>query len=163
MQVLDSSSALHAWDNYPIEQFPPLWAWLAQRVALSELSISGVALEEVRHKSPECATWLKTQQIRVLPMTQTILMDALRIKALLQIEEELYGSGVGENDLFIIATARARRGVTDRRSSAARPAQAAAQIQDSGRVCAARCPSVLPQLRGVFQALTGGLRLMRNA
>lgn len=107
MQVFDSSSALHAWDNYPIEQFPPLWAWLAQCVALGELSISGVALEEVRHKSPECAAWLKTQQIRVLPMTQTILMDALRIKALLQIEEELYGSGVGENDLFIIATARA--------------------------------------------------------
>lgn len=107
MQVLDSSSALHAWDNYPIEQFPPLWAWLAQRVALNELSISGVALEEVRHKSPECATWLKTQQIRVLPITQAILMDALRIKALLQIEEEQYGSGVGENDLFIIATARA--------------------------------------------------------
>ena len=104
MQVLDSSSALHAWDNYPIEQFPPLWAWLAQRVTLSELSISEVALKEVRHKSPECATW---QQIPVLPMTQAILMDALRIKALLQIEEEQYGSGVGENDLFIIATARA--------------------------------------------------------
>ena len=48
MQVLDSSSALHAWDNYPIEQFPPLWAWLAQRVTLSELSISEVALKEVR-------------------------------------------------------------------------------------------------------------------
>lgn len=91
MQVFDSSSALHAWDNYPIEQFPPLWAWLAQCVARGDLSISGVAFEEVRHKSPDCAAWFKTQQVRVLPMTQAILMDALRIKALLQIKAAGWG------------------------------------------------------------------------
>jgi len=84
-----------------------LWAWLAQRVRIGELVIPGVALEEVNHKSPECAAWLKAHQVRVLPMTQAILMDALRIKQLLGIEDELYGSGVGETDLFIIATARA--------------------------------------------------------
>lgn len=40
-------------------------------------------------------------------MTQAILTDALRIKKLLGIQGELFGSGVGENDLFIVATARA--------------------------------------------------------
>jgi predicted nucleic acid-binding protein len=105
--VLDASSALYAWDNYPLEQFPPLWAWAAQQIAKGELTIPTVALEEVAHKSPGCAAWLKSRQISVLPMTQAILMDALRIKAALGISGDAYGSGVGENDLFIIATARA--------------------------------------------------------
>ncbi|RYH64360.1 MAG: DUF4411 family protein [Alcaligenaceae bacterium] len=107
MQAFDASSALYAWDNYPVEQFPPLWAWLASQIATGELTIVSVALEEVGHKSPECAAWLKAQQISVLPITQAILLDALRIKNLLGIEDDLYGSGVGENDLYIIATARA--------------------------------------------------------
>ena len=107
MQVLDASSAIHAWDNYPIDQFPPLWNWLAQRIAAGEVTIPVVALGEVVDKSPACATWLKARQINVLPMTEEILMDALRIKTLLGIEGDVYGSGVGENDLFIIATARA--------------------------------------------------------
>ena len=107
MQVLDASSALHAWDNYPLDQFPPLWAWLARRIAVGELAIPVVALEEVDHKYPECAAWLKAQRIRVLPMTEAMLMDALRIKNLLDIQGESYGSGVGENDLFIVAAARA--------------------------------------------------------
>ena len=108
MQVLDASSALHAWDNYPLEQFPPLWAWLARQIAAGELTIPAVALDEVGHKSPDAAVWLKAQRISVLPVTQAILMDALRIKGLLAIEGDQYGSGVGENDLFIIASARAR-------------------------------------------------------
>jgi len=107
MQVLDASSALYAWDNYPFEQFPPLWAWLARQIATGQLTISAVALEEVGHKSPDAAIWLKAQQISVMPMTEAILMDALRIKGLLAIEGDQYGSGVGENDLFIIASALA--------------------------------------------------------
>jgi predicted nucleic acid-binding protein len=107
MQEFDASSALYAWDNYPIEQFPPLWAWLARQIATGELTISAVALDEIEHKSRECALWLKAQRISVHPMTQAILTDALRIKTLLGIRGELYGSGVGENDLFIVATARA--------------------------------------------------------
>ena len=107
MQALDASSALYAWDNYPLDQFPLLWAWLALQIATGELTVPAVALDEVGHKSPAAAGWLKAQAIRVLPMTQDILMDALRIKGLLDIEGDRFGAGVGENDLFIIATARA--------------------------------------------------------
>ena len=107
MQVFDASSALYAWDNYPSEQFPPLWTWLARQIATDELTVSEVALDEINHKSHDCGSWLKAQRISVHPMTQAILTDALRLKTLLGIRGELYGSGVGENDLFIIATARA--------------------------------------------------------
>ena len=109
MQVLDASSTLYAWDNYPHEQLPGLWRWLSQQIAIRELTIAAVALEEAAHKSPECAAWLKTRQITVLPVTEVILTDALRIRKVLGIEGESYGSGVGENDLIIIATARAHK------------------------------------------------------
>ncbi len=108
MPALDASSAIHAWDNYPIEQFPALWAWLADQIAAAKLTIAAVAMTEVEKKSPDCADWLKVQDITVLPITQDILTDALRIKSLLGIVGERYGTGVGENDLFIIATIRAR-------------------------------------------------------
>ena len=81
MQVFDASSALYAWDNYPIEQFPPLWAWLARQIATGELAISAVALDEIDQKSHDCALWLKAQTISVHPMTQSILTDALRLSS----------------------------------------------------------------------------------
>lgn len=28
MLAFDASSIIHGWDNYPIEQFPGLWAWM---------------------------------------------------------------------------------------------------------------------------------------
>jgi predicted nucleic acid-binding protein len=107
MLVLDASSIIHAWDNYPIEQFPPLWSWLGEQVNSGQLTIPVTALDEVTAKTPECATWLKNNGIEVLQITDAILTDALRIRNLLGIVDDQYGSGVGENDLFIIATARA--------------------------------------------------------
>jgi predicted nucleic acid-binding protein len=125
MRVLDASSTLYAWDNYPVDQFPPLWVWLSHEAKSGELTIPAIALEEVANKSPACATWLKLHQINVLPMTEAILMDALRIKKLLGIEGDFFGSGVGENDLLIIATARSSGGdlVTDEARQPGLPAR----------------------------------------
>ena len=39
-------------------------------------------------------------------MTEAILIEAMRIKNLLEIGEDGYGKGVDENDLIIIATAK---------------------------------------------------------
>ena len=115
MRVFDASSMIYAWDNYPLEQFPGLWDWMADQIRLGELAMPSVALDEVASKAPECAKWLRAYDINVLEMTNAIIQDAMRIKNLLEIVEDKYGGGVGENDLFIIATARAHRAelVTD--------------------------------------------------
>jgi len=106
MRVFDASSIIYAWDNYPIAQFPSLWNWMANGVARGEIQMSEVALEEVYHKTQECADWLKNAGLRKIPVTESVLQEAFRIKELLEIEEDKYGAGVDENDLFIIATAK---------------------------------------------------------
>ncbi|KWT09852.1 putative nucleic acid-binding protein, contains PIN domain (plasmid) [Pseudomonas syringae pv. avii] len=106
MQVFDASSMLYAWDNYPVAQFPGLWKWMSDRVAQGVIRMSEVAVEEVGHKAPECVTWLKDAGLQKMPVTEAILLEALRIKGLLEIEEDKYGAGVDENDLYIIATAK---------------------------------------------------------
>ena len=105
MQVFDTSSIVYAWDNYPIQQFPSLWRWMAIRLAEKKICMPEVAIAEIASVSPECRTWLIENEINSLPMTDAILQDALRIKNVLQIGVR-YGPGVGENDLLIIATAK---------------------------------------------------------
>lgn len=109
MQVFDASAIVYAWDNYPAAQFPGLWRWIAAQIDDHGIVMPSVALTEVGHVSPECHQWLSDNSIGTLPMTDTILQDALRIKNLLGIVSDRYGGGVDENDLMIIATARAAR------------------------------------------------------
>lgn len=107
MRVFDASSIIHAWDNYPIENFPPLWGWMAGKVAAGEFSIPQVALDEVKGKSPDCGEWLRDQGTTVLPLTNDVLQQAVAIKHILGIvEDDYHPKGVGENDIFIIATAK---------------------------------------------------------
>ena len=108
MQVLDASSIIYAWDNYPLRQFPPLWKWIASQINANTLVISKVAHdEEVRPKVPELAKWLEEKGIERLKVTDEIIQEAVRIKSALGIEDDKYhSSGVGENDILIIATAR---------------------------------------------------------
>jgi len=106
LQTFDASSLIYAWDNYPPEQFPPLWRWMEKRIAAEEFTVPVVAFEEVKSKSPECGGWLRDAKITRLPMTAEVLDEALRIKRLLGIVNDAYNQkGVGENDLLIIATA----------------------------------------------------------
>lgn len=107
MHALDASSILHARDNYPLDQFPGLWDWLAIEIQAQRLSMATVALDEVGHKSPECATWLKGQNIRRLPMSNDVLLAAMDIKQQVGIRNDQYHpKGVDENDILIIAAAQ---------------------------------------------------------
>lgn len=106
MQVFDASSMIYAWDNYPLQQFPGLWKWMAGQIALGTLVMPSVALEEVAHKAPECADWLRGNGLQKIDVSNAIIQEAMRIKALLGIVGDAYhAKGVDENDLMIIATA----------------------------------------------------------
>ena len=110
MQVFDASSMIYAWDNYPITQFPGLWEWMAEQVDKENVVMPSVAFDEVLRKTPDCGDWLKAQSIKRLAISNAILQDAFRIKGLLGIVDDRYHpKGVGENDILIIATARAYR------------------------------------------------------
>ncbi|MEQ6349860.1 DUF4411 family protein [Ralstonia pseudosolanacearum] len=106
MRVFDASSIIYAWDNYPIDQFPKLWGWLGECAKNTELAIPRVAFDEVGHVAEECWDWLRDSGVHKIEATNAILQEALSIKKLLGINNDLYGSGVDENDLIIIATAK---------------------------------------------------------
>lgn len=107
MRVIDASSMIWAWDNYPIGQIPNLWAWLQNEVATGRLAISSVALIEVNHKIPACGAWLTGHGCSVIPVSNAILQSAMQTKALLGIANDNYHpKGVDENDVLIIATAQ---------------------------------------------------------
>lgn len=106
MQVFDASSMIYAWDNYPLQQFPGLWEWMAGQIDGHRLVMSSVAVEEVSHMAPECSQWLKGCNIKKIEVTNAIVQDAYRMKQLLGITGDQYhAKGVDENDLLIIATA----------------------------------------------------------
>ncbi|MGH8061140.1 MAG: DUF4411 family protein, partial [Pseudoxanthomonas sp.] len=58
MRVIDASSLLHAWDNYPIGNFPSLWDWISNEISSKAMLLPRVALEEIGHISPDCKQWI---------------------------------------------------------------------------------------------------------
>jgi Domain of unknown function (DUF4411) len=99
---------IYAWDNYPIQQFPGLWEWIATQIDERVVAMPNLAFEEVMFKTPDCGKWLKDNNLERLEINNMVLQDAVRIKLLLGIVDDKYhAKGVGENDLLIIASARA--------------------------------------------------------
>jgi hypothetical protein len=74
MYTFDASSIIHAWDNYPIAQFPPMWGWVSEQIVDDTFSIPLVAMEEVEQKTPKCFQWLKDELIPVLPLTALVIV-----------------------------------------------------------------------------------------
>ena len=108
MRVIDASSLLHAWDNYPIENFPTLWDWLATQVSSRDMLLPRVAWEEVGHISQECRQWIDgIDGFSVTEVDNAVVSESLAINSLLGIQSDQYGSGVDANDVIIIATAKA--------------------------------------------------------
>ena len=111
MYLFDASSIIHAWDNYPIDNFPPLWDWIAKEFNENKFMISKIAYDpEIKKNSPDCANWLKKAGMARLEISNNILQIASAIKKLLDIKDDsYYAGGVNENDILIIATAKAHK------------------------------------------------------
>lgn len=105
MRVIDASSIVHAWDNYPIDNFPKFWDWIDQEFSSSSLLVRCVAFDEVAHVSPNCCDWLKDKSVNRIEVTSTIAQHSKTLKGRLGITNDLYGTGIDENDIIIIATA----------------------------------------------------------
>lgn len=109
MLAFDASSIIHAWDNYPEKQFPPLWKWISDNVENGEFVMAQIAFDEVKNKAPDCAKFLKDANLTQFKINNAIAQEAIRIKARLGITNDQYHpDGVGENDILIIATAKIR-------------------------------------------------------
>lgn len=107
MWVFDASSIIYGWDNYPPSQFPPFWNWMTTQIEANHLVMPSVAFKEVNDKIPECGQWLRAHNLQQLTVNNAITAEAVRIKGLLGIVGDNYHpKGVGENDIFIIATAK---------------------------------------------------------
>lgn len=72
----DASGIIHAWDEYPKENFPLFWEWIEVQVSDGTSRICEEAFKEVEHKYPECAKWLKERGIARIPLNDDILTQA---------------------------------------------------------------------------------------
>lgn len=109
MPAFDTSSIIHAWDHYPLKQFPGLWKWLGEEFKTGRFVMSVIADDETRQRDKDCHAWLHAHCVQTTPITPAILNDALKIKTVLGIVNDRYMAGVGENDLLIVASCKQSR------------------------------------------------------
>ncbi|CAC9615149.1 hypothetical protein [uncultured Gammaproteobacteria bacterium] len=108
MYILDASALIDLWDNYPITNpvFKSLWGKFKENIDEEIFVISSVALDEAKKKIDQIEFTQIVENITVYKKEAVDLEEAITIKNLLDIQEEGYGSGVGENDIFIIVIAK---------------------------------------------------------
>lgn len=103
--LIDASSLVHAWDNYPIENFPRFWDWIESQFNADSLLISRIAYDEIGHVSPDCHQWLKKIDVDTIEVGNDIVSKALVVRqAVGVVEDNYHPKGVDENDVLIINT-----------------------------------------------------------
>ena len=57
----DASAIIHAWDNYPISNFPPFWNWIEVEIQHDNFAICEIAFDEVKNKMFSVACLARTE------------------------------------------------------------------------------------------------------
>lgn len=106
MRAFDASSFIHAWDHYPLGQFPPLWDWMAEQVDTEAFIVCDVADGEIKRRAPDCHAWLHQAGLKSCSLGPGGLSRATAIEKELGVEDGVFHpQGVGANDVLIIASA----------------------------------------------------------
>ena len=106
MLAFDASAMIHAWDHYPIAQFPKLWEWMKGEVDKKEFSFPKIAMDEIGHKVSECCDWINDCDVKTIAPDNAIVQMAFLIKQGLGIvNDKWHPKGVDENDVMIVASA----------------------------------------------------------
>lgn len=104
----DASAIIDLWVNYPFNNkvFEPLWSKFVENIENEVFVISDIALCEAKLKIDSEEFSHVIENIKIYKKEGVDLIEAQNIKMLLEIEEDNYGGGVGENDIFIIAISK---------------------------------------------------------
>ena len=102
MYCVDTSSILHAWANYPEEQFPSVWRWMEKQIKAGNFLIP----EIVKNEATDVRDWFVGKRLPTVAISDEIYKTAQSIEGGLGIQNGNYSpKGVNENDVIIIATA----------------------------------------------------------
>ena len=105
--LIDASSIIHGWENYPFRQFPGLWKWIATKIEEKTIYMLKENFLEVENKAPDCVAWLAGNNLHIKKLSSTVIEIAKEIQNDLGIEDlRLNIKGVNENDIYLIASAK---------------------------------------------------------
>lgn len=80
LRAIDASSMIHAWQNYPQQQFSKLWDWIAIAMQNKNLTTIEPIFAEISHYLDDCKQWLKKFSIHIETLNHAILQEANDIK-----------------------------------------------------------------------------------
>ena len=103
--LIDTSSLIHAWDNYPIKQFKPFWLWMEKQFLEKDVATIPEVIGEIK-TSPEFLGWVKPK-IHQIEISQDMLSKQEQIEKQLEITNGNYSTQGGVNgvDILLIAAA----------------------------------------------------------
>lgn len=100
---LDASSLIEAYHNYPIDNFPSLWAELEQLIKSDRLKMPELVFDEVKDK--ELKKWCEEKQLKSYIRVTIDQIDQNKVQAL---TPKLVNPNTGESggDPWVIALAQ---------------------------------------------------------
>ena len=103
---IDASSLIYAWDEWPIDRNPALWAWIAGQISTGLLQTAEGVYAEMKSESPDSHAWVHAAGMIVVPSDYgNIYQEAERLADDYRIHEGKPSKhGVDMNDLLLIAT-----------------------------------------------------------